>query len=120
MNPSVIDRTVFEFERLDVYHVSVEFYDLARKIIRELPKGYAEERDQLKRAALSIMLNTCEGAGEFSPAEKARFFRMALRSATESAALIKLFEHDLGEREAVTLLLRLVAMLTALVTRFQS
>jgi hypothetical protein len=41
MPSSVIDGSVFEFERLDVYHVSLEFYDLAREIIRELLKGYA-------------------------------------------------------------------------------
>ena len=32
------------------------------------------------------MWNIAEGAGEFSPADKARFYRIAGRSATESAA----------------------------------
>ena len=116
-------RRQFEFERLDAYHVAVEFYYLARDIADELPKGYAEERDQLKRAALSILLNLCEGAGEFSSAEKARFYRMALRSVTECAALLKLFEHDMGSTQQITtgieLLLKLAAMLTGLANRFQ-
>ena len=102
---------------------SAEFYDLARTIIRGLPSGYAEERDQLKRSALSALLNVCEGAGEFSSAEKARFYRMALRSVNESAALIKLFERDLGvtdqTNQATELLLKSVAMLTSLANRFQ-
>ena len=34
------------------------------------------------------MLNIAEGAGEFAPKEKARFYRMARRSATESAAVL--------------------------------
>ena len=33
-------------------------------------------------------MNLAEGAGELSPSEKARFYRMALRSATECAAII--------------------------------
>lgn len=44
--------------------------------------------DQLHRAATSIALNVAEGAGEFSPAEKARFYRIARRSATECAAAV--------------------------------
>jgi len=34
------------------------------------------------------VLNIAEGAGEFSPSEKARFYRMALRSGTECAAIV--------------------------------
>ncbi|HUP87903.1 MAG TPA: four helix bundle protein, partial [Longimicrobiales bacterium] len=109
-----MNRRQFDFERLDLYHVCLHFYDLARSIIRALPNGYAEERDQLKRAALSIFLNFCEGAGEFSPGEKARFYRMALRSGTECAAIIRILEHDLGQKsefnEAIEDLLRIVAM----------
>ncbi len=46
--------------------------------------------DQLHRAATSIALNIAEGAGEFSAPEKARFYRIARRSATESAAAVDL------------------------------
>ena len=42
--------------------------------------------DQIQRSVASVALNIAEGAGEFSPAEKARFYRIALRSATESAS----------------------------------
>jgi len=38
----------------------------------------------------SIVLNIAEGAGEFAPAEKMRFYRMARRSAAECAALLDL------------------------------
>ena len=43
-------------------------------------------KDQLDNAATSIVANIAEGAGEFSPNEKKRFYRMARRSATEVAA----------------------------------
>ena len=44
--------------------------------------------DQLRRAATSITFNIAEGAGEFRPNEKARFYRLARRSATESASIL--------------------------------
>ena len=40
----------------------------------------------MHRASTSIVLNIAEGAGELSPADKARFYRISRRSATESAA----------------------------------
>ena len=67
-------------------------------------------------------LNIAEGAGEFSPGDKARFYRMARRSATECAAILdacratELAELDLLFKGR-TLLLRIVAMLTAMVLR---
>jgi len=39
-------------------------------------------------AVAVIVLNIAEGAGEFSRADKQRFYRMARRSATESAATL--------------------------------
>jgi hypothetical protein len=51
--------TLLDFERLDVYRVALEFQALASSI--QLPHGRRELRDQLDRAALSIVLNTAEG-----------------------------------------------------------
>jgi hypothetical protein len=50
---------LLDFERLDVYRVALEFQALASSI--RLPQGRRELRDQLDRAALSIVLNTAEG-----------------------------------------------------------
>jgi hypothetical protein len=55
-------------ERLDVYRVALEFQALASSIL--LPHGRRELRDQLDRAALSIVLNTAEGAGRTGAADK--------------------------------------------------
>src|SRR5262245_19770800 len=78
----------FEHERLDAYRAAVEFLVFADAVASALPRGRAYLADQLRRAAASIPVNIAEGAGEFSAAEKARFYRMARRSATESAALL--------------------------------
>ncbi|WP_372367241.1 four helix bundle protein [Candidatus Uabimicrobium sp. HlEnr_7] len=103
----------FDHERLDVYQVALQFLILAHKIVEYLPKGHSHLSNQLQRAALSISLNIAEG-------EKARFYRIARRSATECASIIdicrclKLVKQNLlaNGRE---LLLRVVAMLTRLV-----
>ena len=79
---------VFDHERLEVYQEAIRFLVTADTLAEQLPPGRAYLADQLHRAALSIVLNLAEGAGEFSPSEKARFYRMALRSATECAAII--------------------------------
>ena len=76
----------FDHEKLEVYQFAVEYADIAEEIAQELQPGHAHVRDQLRRASDSIVNNTAEGAGEFNPPEKARFYRMALRSGTESAA----------------------------------
>lgn len=78
----------FDHERLDVYQRALEFLDQCDSVIDELPSGRAHLKDQLDRAATSIVLNVAEGAGEFSPHEKRRFYRIARRSATESAAIL--------------------------------
>ena len=70
-----------DHEKLDVYRVAIEPVALADDIVEQMPRGRAYLADQLQRAATSVPLNI-EGAGEFSPKDKARFYRMAKRSAT--------------------------------------
>jgi four helix bundle protein len=113
----------FPHLKLDAYQAAADFVVLADTIAQELPRGRAYLVDQLRRASLSIPANIAEGAGEFSPSDKARFYRMALRSASECAALLDACKRmKLGEAdhldEAVAMLDRVMAMVTGLVTRF--
>ena len=78
----------FDHEKLDVYQAAIEFVALADDIVENLPRGRAYLAEQLQRASTSVPLNVAEGAGEFSRNEKARFYRIAKRSATESAAIL--------------------------------
>jgi four helix bundle protein len=78
---------LLDHEKLTVYQVAIEFVILADEVIEQLPRGRAYLSDQLQRAALSIPLNIAEGAGEYAVDEKARFYRMAKRSATECAGV---------------------------------
>ena len=111
----------FSFERLEVYHLAVEFYRLVKIIVTGLGPDSADDVKQLLRSAKSIIRNICEGAGEFRRAEKNRFYRMALRSAEESGGTIRILIEDYGEKpiytEALNLLLRIVPMLIKLCQR---
>lgn len=107
----------FDFEKLDVFGVAVDMVICVDAIAEALPVGRAYIRDQLRRAANSVPLNIAEGAGEFAPAEKARFYRMAKRSATEAAAQVIVADqlgltHGTDVSGARELLHRLVSMLT--------
>ena len=121
----------FDHENLDVYAVSTEFVTLVAQMTSDTPRGMSALADQLRRAATSISLNVAEGAGEFSPREKVRFYRMAKRSATECAAIldaVRIWDAQGDQRwvAAVTLeagrklLLRTVSMLVKMVKATES
>jgi len=107
----------FDHERWDVYHAALDLVILINEVIDKLPRGTAHLADQLQRAGTSVPLNIAEGSGEDAVSEKARFYRMARRSATECASIFDICKKlSLIEEEkyiaARELLLRIVAMLT--------
>ena len=115
----------FDHERLDVFQASLNFAKLSTLLIESFPPGKSHLSDQLRRASLSISLNVAEGAGEFSRSEKARFYRMAKRSATECAAVIAVCEKlELGSSklwvECRSILHSIVSMLVKLIKSMSS
>ena len=112
--------SVFDHQRLKVYQKSIDFIALAEEVISHLPRGRSYVADQLRRAAASIALNIAEGAGEFSPTDKARLYRIARRSATECAAILDLCERlELASRDHVAsghgMLREIISMLVVLI-----
>jgi four helix bundle protein len=112
----------FDFQRFPVYKTAKAFAALAERITQDLPKGRGYLTDQLQRASVSVVLNIAEGAGEYRKKEKARFYRMALRSGTECAAILDVCEclGLVGVDDAENgkeMLLRVVGMLGALVRK---
>ena len=93
--------------------------ELAHHLVTGLPSNSAALSDQLRRACISVCLNIAEGAGEYRSKEKARFYRMARRSATECAAIIDILGREGGPRwrftQANSILFEIVSMLTGLV-----
>jgi four helix bundle protein len=102
--------------RLDVYVIALDFNRAIAMLARDRGNGYL--RDQLRRASLSIVLNIAEGAGRFSPRDKARFYAMARGSACECAAVLDVLERDphapMDCRNPRAMLVRIVQMLTRL------
>jgi four helix bundle protein len=109
----------FDFQKLDVYQKSLDFLSIAEAVMNGLRGVRGHLADQLDRASTSVCLNIAEGAGELSRKEKARFYRMARRSATESAGLFDVLQRrTLIDRrlydEGQDILLEVVRMLTRL------
>ena len=113
--PLFAGAAVLDAEKLDCYRLAVEFQALASRLLPR--RGCSSLRDQLDRASISIALNIAEGAGRFSPADKARFYAIARGSATECAAIVDvMLSRGLAPaptcRRARSLLVRIVQMLT--------
>ena len=79
---------MLSFQRLDVYRCALEFVAIATQISEKVPRGHAELKDQLRRAAISVPLNIAEGAGRVSKADGARHYAIARGSAMECAAVL--------------------------------
>jgi four helix bundle protein len=104
-------------ERLDVYQCAIQFLVLARRIVRNFPKGHADLADQLMRAARSTPLNIAEGAGKLTRAERTRYWTHARGSALETAACLDVAKveeiiTDQHFNDGKHLLERIVSMLT--------
>ena len=106
---------ILDHERLDVYHLSLDFLIFANQVIETLPRGRSHLSDQLMRASTSIVLNLAEGAGKHSKPDKRRYYLTARGSATESAALLdvcarlKLLD-DAGHKAGKEMLVRVVPL----------
>ena len=78
---------LFDHEKLEVYQASLSFIAWLEPVLQRLPKSLAVT-DQLDRASTSIPLNIAEGNGQFTKANRCRFFDIARGSALESAAAL--------------------------------
>ena len=82
----------FEYEKLRVYQYALQANADIWALLKT-QRRYGSLEKQIERAGESILLNIAEGAGEFSPADKVRFYRIALRSVSETAAGLDLLSH---------------------------
>ena len=67
-----------------VYVLAIWLAAYVYRVTKRIPADARPVRRQLIRSVTSIGLNIAEGWGESSPAEKARFYRSARRSAAET------------------------------------
>ena len=74
---------VLDQEKLDVYHITIEFAILSDAIIEHIPL----KRSVTTRCTINISKYS-RGAGEYAIDEKVRFYRMTKQSATECAGIL--------------------------------
>lgn len=113
---------MLSFQQLHVYQASIQLAAAAFDITGRLPdrSGHNDLADQLWRASASIPLNIAEGAGRRTAADKARHYAIARGSAMECAAVLDVLRvrdavSSETHEQVMTLLERIVAMLTRLV-----
>lgn len=75
-------------ENLDVYRAALRFLELSQAIAKRIPAKQSYIADQLRRAALSCVLNIAEGFGKTTSTDQRRFFSIARGSITECAAVV--------------------------------
>jgi four helix bundle protein len=122
VSPANVDR-----EKLDVYQLELKFLTWVSQFLADLSGPLSaqtrELREQLDRASLSALLNTAEGNGRRQGRQRAKFFDDARGSAIEWAACLdasvaKGFASSERTQSGKEMLVRIVAMLTKLVERF--
>ena len=111
--------------RLPVYFLARDLDARSGRICAVIARARPDLADQLRRAAASVTLNIAEGAGEYRPLEKARFYRIARRSASECTGILDvILDHGLltaGElRFERELARRIVAQLVRLCKRMEA
>ena len=117
----------FDHERLDVYQLELKFIAWVTPLIEEVKAESGslvrETCNHLDRASLSALFNTAEGNGKRQSKLRARFFDDARGSASECAACLdalvaKQVCNDDRIDEGKALLIRIVSILTKLISKF--
>lgn len=78
---------MFDFEKLQVYQKAKEYNFELKKEILSLSTLDKSAKDQLRRAAMSIMLNIAEGTSRFSNADKRNFYVISRGSVFECVSI---------------------------------
>jgi four helix bundle protein len=119
----------FDHEKLGVYQLELKFLTWVTQFLADISGPSStqtrELREQLDRASLSALLNTAEGNGRRQGRQRAKFFDDARGSAIECAACLdasvaKGFAFLERIQPGKEMLVRIVAMLTKLVERFDA
>ena len=90
---------MFDFEKLEVYSKAKQF-NSSVSLFLEHTKVSKNKKDQLERAAFSIMLNIAEGTGRFTKPDKRNFYIIARGSAFECVAIFDyLYDQKIIDQE---------------------
>lgn len=82
--------TRFAHQRLDGYRVAFELFRGVEDLARDLPRGYADFKDQLRRAGSATVRDLAEGANRIHPRDKAARFIVARGEVGETDAALEM------------------------------
>jgi len=85
---------MFDFENLEVYKKAKAFNSIIRNSILIPGTLDAATKNQLRRAALSIVLNIAEGTSRFSKPDRRNFCVIARGSVFECVAIFDMLKDD--------------------------
>lgn len=86
---------MFDFQKLDVYQKARQMHKKVSLFLNVNKNVSPRLRDQLSRAALSVMLTIAEGVGRFTKADKQHYYIQSRASAFEAVACLETC-YDLG------------------------
>ena len=82
----------FSQHRFDAYRVELKLFAGVEELARAFPRGYADLKDQLRRAAGATVLNIAEGANRIHHRDKAARFAIARAECGECDAALQMVE----------------------------
>jgi four helix bundle protein len=82
--------TRFAHQRLDAYRVAVELFRGVEQLAAGFPRGYADLKDQLRRATAATVRHIAEGANRIHPRDKAARFVLARAECGECEAALEM------------------------------
>jgi four helix bundle protein len=103
---------LFNHEDLEAYQVSIQFVGWLDTMIAGATCS-TDLQSKLDRSSTAIVLNLAEGCGRFTPADQAKFYDTARKSAMHTATLLDIAGGAEAETGRTTLL-RISAMLKGL------
>ncbi|MBU4310420.1 four helix bundle protein [bacterium] len=115
----------FDFEKLEVYQLALEFlselFKVYRRLLRDLQYSIG---NNFIRAGLSISNNLAEGSGKKSKKEKARYYGTSLDSTRECISMINvLLREKLIDKETYLILRqkgkRITSMISGLINSLE-
>ena len=89
---------MFDFEKLIVYAKAKAFNSNVRTLVKA-SRLDPTTRDQLRRAAFSIVLNLAEGSGRFTAPDRRNFYIIARSSIFECVAILDVLKDELTIEE---------------------
>lgn len=117
--------TRFAHQRLDAYRVAIDLYQGVEAVAKDLPRGHADLKDQLRRAAAATVRHVAEGANRIHPKDKAARFMVARGEVGEAEAILHMaavsgLDNPARLMELRNLANRISAMLVGLIRREQA